>query len=41
VPVQHVLVDNSVITLDDTDDRKLLQIPQAAIDVGGLEPNDR
>jgi starch-binding outer membrane protein, SusD/RagB family len=27
--------------LDNDDDRKVLQIPQAAIDVGGLEPNPR
>jgi hypothetical protein len=40
-PVQHVLEDGSTIRLDDDDDRKVLQIPQAAIDVGGLEPNPR
>jgi hypothetical protein len=39
--VQHVLENGSVIQLDDVDDRKVLQIPQAAIDVGGLEPNPR
>lgn len=41
IPVEHVLVDGSVIELDDDDERKVLQIPQAAIDVGGLEPNPR
>lgn len=41
IPVQHMLENGSLITLDDDDDRKVLQIPQAAIDVGGLEPNPR
>lgn len=41
IPVQHVLENGSIIRLDDDDDRKVLQIPQAAIDVGGLEPNPR
>ncbi|HYG20290.1 MAG TPA: RagB/SusD family nutrient uptake outer membrane protein [Ohtaekwangia sp.] len=41
IPVEHMLGDNSTIELDDDDDRKVLQIPQAAIDVGGLEPNPR
>ncbi len=39
--VTHGLEDGSVITLDQDDPRKILQIPQSAIDVGGLEPNDR
>ncbi|MDN5202377.1 RagB/SusD family nutrient uptake outer membrane protein [Fulvivirgaceae bacterium BMA10] len=40
--VQHVLGDNvSVITLQEDDRRKVLQIPQSAIDVGGLKPNPR
>jgi starch-binding outer membrane protein, SusD/RagB family len=39
--VQHALSDNSVVTLEETDNRKVLQIPQAAIDVGGLDPNPR
>lgn len=40
-PVNHTLPDGSVITLKSDDKRKLLQIPQAAIDVGGLKPNPR
>jgi starch-binding outer membrane protein, SusD/RagB family len=39
--VQHVTAEGNVITLDRDDDRKVLQIPQAAIDVGGLDPNPR
>ena len=31
----------STIRLDSEDRRKVLQIPQSAIDVGGLEPNPR
>lgn len=41
LPVTHVLQDGTTITLDQEDNRKVLQIPQAAIDVGGLEPNPR
>lgn len=41
IPVTHVLQDGSSITLKEDDDRKVLQIPQAAIDIGGLEPNPR
>ena len=41
LPVTHVLPDGSTITLEEEDNRKVLQIPQAAIDVGGLEPNPR
>ena len=41
-PVFHVQQDGqSVATLEPDDPRKILQIPQSAIDVGGLEPNDR
>lgn len=40
-PVVHVLGDGAVTTLEEDDKRKVLQIPQAAIDVGGLEPNPR
>jgi starch-binding outer membrane protein, SusD/RagB family len=40
-PVQHLTQDGEVIELDGDDDRKVLQIPQSAIDVGGLEPNPR
>jgi hypothetical protein len=39
--VSHVLDDGSTISLDEEDDRRVLQIPQAAIDVGGLEANSR
>lgn len=39
--INHRLQDGSVITLKSDDKRKLLQIPQAAIDVGGLKPNRR
>ena len=41
IPVTHMLQDGGMITLDEEDNRKVLQIPQAAIDVGGLEPNPR
>lgn len=40
-PVTHVLDDGSRITLTADDKRKVIQIPQAALDVGGLEPNPR
>lgn len=39
IRVQHAVEDGSTATLRSNDDRKVLQIPQAAIDVGGLEPN--
>lgn len=41
IPVTHMLQDGSIIILEREDNRKTLQIPQAAIDVGGLEPNPR
>lgn len=41
IPVNHMLQNGSIITLEPDDERKVLQIPQAAIDVGGLEPNPR
>jgi starch-binding outer membrane protein, SusD/RagB family len=41
IPVEHVLANGKTIELDDTDERKVIQIPQAAIDVGGLKPNPR
>jgi hypothetical protein len=41
IPVEHMLQDGSIITLEAEDPRKVLQIPQTAIDVGGLEPNPR
>jgi len=41
-PVEHILQDGTTtITLEADDDRKVMQIPQAAIDIGGLEPNPR
>ncbi len=39
--VSHTFPTGSVITLQADDNRKVLQIPKAAIDVGGLEPNPR
>lgn len=41
IPVQHRLSDGTPITLEADDDRKVLQLPETAIDVGGLEPNPR
>jgi starch-binding outer membrane protein, SusD/RagB family len=41
IPVTHFTDSGSPILLDAEDPRKILQIPQAAIDVGGLEPNPR
>ncbi|MEQ8924907.1 MAG: RagB/SusD family nutrient uptake outer membrane protein, partial [Fulvivirga sp.] len=42
IPVQHTLQDGiTTITLRGDDERKALQIPQSAVDVGGLEPNPR
>jgi hypothetical protein len=40
-PVSHTLPDGSTTTLEANDNRKILQIPQAAVDVGGLEQNPR
>ncbi len=39
--VDHFIPDEGVITLTADDPRKAVQIPQSAIDVGGLEPNER
>lgn len=39
--IAHTLEDGSTITLESDDQRKVLQIPQAAIDVGNLKPNPR
>jgi hypothetical protein len=39
--VDHNLADGSIITLGADDKRKIIQIPQTAIDVGGLEKNPR
>jgi hypothetical protein len=41
IEVTHQLDNGTTVKLDDEDDRKVLQIPQAAIDVGGLEANPR
>jgi starch-binding outer membrane protein, SusD/RagB family len=41
LPVFHLLEDGEIIVLDEEDPRKVLQIPRAAIDVGGLQPNPR
>lgn len=41
ISVEHQLADGRVITLEEDDKRKILQIPQSAVEVGGLEPNDR
>ena len=39
--LRHEFEDGSIETLSRNDDRKVLQIPQAAIDVGGLKPNPK
>jgi starch-binding outer membrane protein, SusD/RagB family len=41
IPVAHSEPSGSVTYLESDDVRKVLQIPQTAIDVGGLEPNPR
>lgn len=41
LPVTHTLNDGSVITLERQDDRKVLQIPEAAQEIGNLKPNPR
>ena len=41
IPVTQVLQDGSEITLAEEDNRKILQIPQAAQDIGGLSANPR
>ena len=41
IPVNHTLENGSPISLAGDDNRKILQLPQAALDVGGLEPNPR
>jgi len=41
IPVQHRLENGALITLEGNDNRKVLQLPQTALDVGGLEPNPR
>ncbi|MEM6736317.1 MAG: RagB/SusD family nutrient uptake outer membrane protein, partial [Bacteroidota bacterium] len=37
----HDLLDGSLVTLESGDPRWVLQIPNSAIQVGGLEPNPR
>lgn len=39
--VEHDLEDGTIITLPAGDNRWVMQIPQSAIEVGGLEPNPR
>ena len=41
IPVSHTLENGSPISLAGDDNRQVLQLPQAALDVGGLEPNPR
>lgn len=41
IVIRHDLADGSIITLEADDKRRVIQIPQTAIDVGGLEPNPR
>ncbi len=42
LPVDHILADEvSIIRLESDDLRKVLQIPESAVDVGGLNPNPR
>lgn len=41
IDIEHNMPGGGEIELDDNDNRKVLQIPQAAIDVGGLRPNPR
>jgi len=39
--VRHVTEDGATITLEEDDPRKAIQIPDAAVNVGGLSPNPR
>lgn len=41
IEVTHSYLDGSTITLEEDDLRKVLQIPNSAIEVGGLQPNPR
>jgi hypothetical protein len=41
IPVTHTLENGATKNLAPDDNRKVLQIPQSAIDVAGLEPNPR
>ena len=40
-PVEHSFPDGTTITLDSDDNRKALQIPESAQEIGGLRPNPR
>ncbi len=41
LPVEHILADGSTISLEGDDNRKVLQIPEAAQEIGNLKPNPR
>ncbi|HEX6223171.1 MAG TPA: RagB/SusD family nutrient uptake outer membrane protein [Chryseolinea sp.] len=41
IPVEHELENGGEIVLGEDDPRKVLQLPEAALEVGGLEPNPR
>jgi len=41
IVIEHDLIDGSIISLELDDPRTVLQIPQSAIDVGGLKANPR
>lgn len=41
ISMEHDFPGGSVITLEEGDPRWVLQIPESAVDVGGLEPNPR
>jgi len=41
IPVSHVTDSGEIITLDEDDPRRVLQIPREAIELAGLEPNPR
>ena len=41
LPVEHAFPDGTTITLEREDNRKALQIPEAAQDIGKLRPNPR
>ena len=40
-PVEHSFPDGTTITLEAEDNRKALQIPESAQEIGGLQPNPR
>lgn len=39
--VEHAFPDGTTVTLSEDDNRKVLQIPEAAQEIGGLRPNPR